>query len=151
MIDLQIKESIPGKSKADLIMSKLRSIGIHDVQLFYDKGIVPNGLWAVVQIQRKTTSLIMPASYHEHNVQPTIMWWCKTNEGHFRVPNDQDLHDIIVTVQRAQTSFLKGGDWLNDRFDEQSAEKDRRHRQKQRDMVHSIAKPLKKAIKEERW
>src|SRR5947207_4861537 len=126
---IQVSQSTPGAKAAQSIMNKLRSIGIHDIQLFHDDRIVPYGMWAVVQVQKRVSSLILPSNYKE--AQPYIMWWIKTNDGRFRVPNDQDLHDIVVIVARGRKQWENDptGEKMAKRLDKQSIEKDRKHQQ----------------------
>jgi DNA polymerase III alpha subunit len=146
---IQVKQAVPGAAEAQAIMSKLRSVGIHDVQLFHDDRIVPHGMWAVVQVQKHVSSLILPSSYKE--AQPYILWWIKTNDGHFRVPNDQDLHDIVVIVQngRKQWEDDPTGEKMARRLDEQSAEKDRKHREAFKQKIKDIAPDMKRAVRKE--
>lgn len=150
-LSVSVKEAVPGKREADDINNKLKKAGIYDVQLFYDNGVKPNGMWYVVQIQKAVNNILLPNSYWEGGVRPYIMWLCKTNEGHFRIPNDQDLHDIIAVVTNAKAAWDRGetGDDVADRLDAKVAEKDAKHREKQHQMVKDIAPAMKKAIKAE--
>lgn len=145
MSEILVKEAVPGAGAAASIMSKLKSVGIHDVQLFYDDKIVPNGMWAVVQVQKRATTLIMPANYTP-DVQPYILWWCKDEKAQFRIPNDKDLMDIITVVKRAPDIWAKG-EKRADQFDENDAKKDEKHKQKFKQKIHEIAPAMKKALK----
>lgn len=149
MSSLITQSGIPGASAAAGIMSKLRSIGIGDVQLFYDADIKPNGMWAVVQVQNRTSSLILPSNYMENNVRPYILWWCKTNDGHFRLPNDQDLSDIVAVVQRAEVNWKNDGNDMADRLDQQAQKKDEDHQAKFKQKIKDIAPAMKRAVKKE--
>lgn len=125
-------------------MNQLHLAGIHDVQLFYDKSILPNGMWAVVQVNRASSSILMPDHYNEQ--QPYILWWCKNeHDGKFREPNDEDLMNIITIVKRAPSIWEKG-ERRADEFDAADEKKDRKHKEAFRDKIHTIAKPMKNAI-----
>lgn len=138
---------MPGLTQARYVQGKLKELGIKDIELYYDSTIEPNGMWAICQVNRSSGSILL---LRDTNIdtQPQIMWWCKTNDGHFRVPNDQDISDVVITVQRSHKLWEKGGDWMADRFDEQDKARDEKHRQKLKDKIHDIAPAMKKAIKE---
>lgn len=103
-------------------------------------------MWAVVQVNRTNSSILMPDSYKEQ--EPYLLWWCKDEQtGKFREPNDDDLNNIITVVRRAP-AIWEQGEKRADKFDELDAEKDRKYQEKFRDTIHQIAKPMKKAIKE---
>lgn len=144
-----VKEQVPGAAIATGINNKLAALGINDVRLFYDNGIIPNGMWAVVQIQGQSSNLILPKSYSETNLKPYILWWCKSEESKFRVPNETDLINIITVVKRAP-SIWAAGEKRADHFDELDALKDQKHQDKFKEKIHTIAKPMKKALKEGR-
>lgn len=148
MGQILVKESIPGAGAASSIVNKLKGLGIHDVQLFYDKGILPNGMWAVVQIvgQSHHSNLIMPESYNSTPLKPYLLWWCKDERAQFRVPNDQDLINILTVVKRAQGIWDKGEKRADD-FDKKDADKDEKHKQKFKQKIHEIAPAMKKALK----
>lgn len=146
-MQISVQEKRPGQVQAVSIQSKFKQLGIQDVEFFYDETIVPHGMWAVCQVNRPS-GIILDLRGDTGKVQPEIMWWCKTNDGHFRVPSEQDLHDIIVTVERSHKLWEKGGDWMADRLDEQDKARDEKHRQKLKDKVHKIAPAMKKAIRE---
>ena len=148
MSQIFVREVTPGLSAASHIMSKLKEIGIHDVQLFYDKNIQPRGMWAVVQVRKRSSSILMPDSYAKGGIEPYIMWWCKTIDGHFRLPNDNDLTDIIK-VATAAPKVWADPEKFADSIDEASAEKDRKHREKFRQKIHDIAPAMQKAIQKE--
>lgn len=137
----------PGIKEASLINSKLKSIGINDVQLLFDDGILPKGMWAVCQTEKKTNILLMPGSYNESGIKPYILWWCKDEQAQFRIPNDNDLMDIITVVKRAPDIWAQG-EKRADKFDEVDAKKDQAHRQRFKDRIHDIAPAMKKALKE---
>lgn len=136
---------IPGAQAASAIRNKLRSIGIKDVQLFYDKNIKPKGMWAVVQIERPVSTLIMPASYTPE-IKPYILWWCKNEKAQYRDPSERDLRDIITVVTRAPKIWAEG-EKRADKFEAQDAEKDRKHQEKFKQKIHEIAPAMKKALK----
>lgn len=134
---------IPGVTQAQYVQNKVRNLGIKDIQLFWDEQIK---IWAVCQVQAYG-GILLPDSYVKDGIRPHIMWYCKDNDGKARIPSDQDIQDIIITASRAQVAFEKGGDWLADQFDKQSAEKDRKHNEKFKERIHSIAPAMKKALK----
>lgn len=146
MSQILVKETVPGAAAAQSIMGKLANVGIHDVKLMYDKDILPNGMWAVVQIQGRTSSLLLPESYDATNLQPYILWWVKNNEGRFREPNDEDLMNIITVVKRAP-KIWEQGEKRADHFDELDAKKDQAHQQRFKDRIHDIAPAMKKALR----
>lgn len=142
-----VKTIAPGIKEASLINAQLERIGIHDVRLFFDKDILPRGMWAVVQIAKKTTNLLLPESYDQTDLQPYILWWVKDDTGHYRNPDDTDLMKIVTVVKRAPTIWNKG-EKRADKFDALDAEKDRKHREKFKQKIHDIAPAMKKAIRE---
>jgi hypothetical protein len=146
-----IKQSIPGINEAQMVQSKINQAGIEDVKLFYDREVIPYGMWSLVQVKKNTSQILMPDSYKDGNLQPTIMWLCKDEHGRFRVPNNQDVRDCIVSIKRAQEVFKKGGDWLDDQFIEQDVKKQETYKKEQREKIHKVAPSLQKAIKKENW
>lgn len=151
MSNILVKTAVPGASQAHDIMGKLRSTGIQDVQLFHDPSIQPHGMWAVVQVQQRSHSLILPANYSQDNIQPYIMWWCKTNDGHFRVPNYQDFTDIVAVVHngRKQWEDDPTGEKMAQRLDAQTVAKDAKHRADFSKKIKDIAPAMKEAVKKE--
>ena len=148
-MSIKLKEKIPGINQAKEVQLKILKAGIEDVKLFHDNTIIPHGMWCVVQVKRNTSRIIMPDNYKQENLQPMIMWWCKDPEGRFRVPNDNDAHDVIVIVQRAKKIWAKGGDKLDDEFVKQDEKKQEAYEKKKRDRIHAIAPEMKKAIRRE--
>lgn len=140
--------SIPGISQARDIQNKIKQLGIHDVELYYDQTIQPYGMWAICQVNKPSGQILLLRDT-KIDTQPQIMWWCKDNAGRFRVPNEQDLSDIMITVKRAHKIWEKGGDWLADRLEEQDKARDEAHRKKQRERIHAVAPALKRAIRKE--
>jgi hypothetical protein len=136
--------SAPGLAQANYVEGKIKSLGIQDIQLLFDEQLK---MWVVCQVQKRG-GLLLPRTYAEGGIRPHILWYCKTLDGHFRLPNDNDIMDIVVTAQRAKTTFKHGGEALADDLDAQSAEKDRKHKQKFHDKIHRIAPQMKKALKE---
>lgn len=146
-MDIVVKEQTPGLAQAVQINAKLAEIGIFDVQLMYDKQV---NMWAVVQIQKKAPSqILLPKTYKQTDLKPYLLFWCKNEQAKFRVPNWDDLANIIKMVQRAPDIWAMG-EKRADKFDEQDAEKDRKHQAKFKERIHSVAPSLKKAIKEGR-
>lgn len=148
-MSIYIKESIPGLNEAKTVESAILRAGIKDIKLFYDKTIMPNGLWAMCQVNKNTSQILIPNSYNENKVEPTILWWCKDNEGRFRLPNENDINDVIVIVSQAGKTWEQGGDKLDDKFIEQDIKKQADYKQAQRDKIHSFAPDLQKAIRKE--
>lgn len=145
-MSILVSESIRGAGAAHSINAKLASLGIHDVKLLYDKNIQPYGMWVVTQIKGKSSVFLLPNSYNETDLEPYILWYCKDEQtGKFREPNDEDLMNIITVVKRAPEIWAQG-ERRADKFDEADAKKDDAHRQKLKDTVHDIAKPMKRAI-----
>lgn len=126
-------------------MSKLQSIGIKDIQLFFDDQIK---MWAVVQVNYTTNNFILPKSYGETKQQPYLLWWCKNDQAKFREPNDQDLVDIITIVKRAPTIWEQG-EKRADHFDELDAEKDHKHRTAFKEKIKDVAPAMKRAVRKE--
>lgn len=140
---------MPGAKEAASINRRLKSAGIHDVTLFHDNNIQPYGMWAVVQINGETNNLMMPESYGATSLEPYLLYWCKDErDGRFRVPNEQDFRNILLMVRRAQDIWDKG-EKRADEFEAKDAQKDRKHKEKFHDKIHSIAPELKKAIRKE--
>lgn len=148
-MSIKSKEKVPGLNEAKAVLDTIHRAGIEDVKLFYDNTILPFGMWCVVQVKRDTSRILMPDSYKQENLQPLIMWWCKDEHGRFRVPNQQDASDIIISVKRAQVAWKKGGDKLDDEFIKQDQAKEAAHRAKQRERIHAVAPDLQKAIQRE--
>lgn len=136
---------VSGLQEAQYVQNKIRQAGIQDVQLFWDDRA---GIWAVCQVMKRG-GILLPDSYAQDGIKPHIMFYIKNKLGGYRTPNDQDVIDVIATVHQSERTFEKGGDWLADQLDEQSADKDRKHRAKLKEKVHEIAPALKKAIKKE--
>lgn len=134
-----------GLKEAKYVEAQLDRLGIRDIRLLWDNQAQ---LWAVCHVLGHA-GILLPDTYQD--VKPQILFWVKDAMGRRRLPSDQDVSDVVALRQRAEVVWRKGEDWLADRLDEQSAEKDRKHRQKQHDMIHDIAKPMKKAIREELW
>lgn len=139
--------AIPGLDQAKYVEGKIRELGITDVKLFYDSMIQPQGMWVVCQVKKNTGRILLPDNYQQDDIKPMIMWYCKTADGHFRFPGEQDISDIVVIVNKAQKTWDEGGDVLADRLDAQSAEKDEKHQAAFKQKIHTIAKPMKKAIR----
>lgn len=135
---------IYGLREAKEVESQLDRLGIRDIRLLYDPQL---SMWSVCQVFGKS-GILLPQRYAQ-GLRPHLLWWVKDGMGRRRLPSQQDVSDVIAIRQRADVVFQKGGDWLADRLDEQDAERDRKHREKQRDLIHQIAKPMKKAVRKE--
>lgn len=136
---------IYGVTEARRVEGDIKRLGIQDVRLFYDEQLQ---MWSVCQVSGQVSSLILPQNY-QHDARPLIMWWVKDALGRRRLPSDQDVNDVIAIAHRAEVVWDKGGDFLADKLDEHDRLRDEKHRRKQRDMVHSISKPMKNAIRKE--
>ena len=148
-MSIYIKESIPGINEAKQVEAMIQSAGIKDIKIFYDKEILPNGMWAICQVNKDTSQILIPNSFNENKVQPTILWWCKDREGRFRLPNENDINDVIVIASKANKTWENGGDKLDDKFIEQDIKKQADYKKAQRDKIHSFAPELQKAIRKE--
>lgn len=134
---------IRGLKEAQYVQGKIRELGIQDIQLFYDEELQ---MWAVCQV-KKHGGILLPKSYMENGIRPSIMWWVKNNDGTFRLPSDRDISDVAVTVTRAQTWFKDGN--LADEFEKQDAAREQKHKEKFKEKIHKIAPEMKKAIRKE--
>lgn len=141
---IQVKTAVPGLGAANSIMGKIKQIGIQDVEMMFDKDIQ---MWAVVQVFKPTGKIILLDKPEDYQSQPYILWWCKTPQGTYREPNDQDLHDVVVTVKRAAVVFDKGSDWMIDKIEAKEKADYDENRRKQSEKIRSIAPAMKKAIK----
>lgn len=144
MID--VTEAIPGKAAAHRVQDRIRELGIQDVQLFFDNQI---RMWAVCQVRQRTTSLTLLSDIYNTPIEPYIMWWVKNQHGAYREPSEQDVNDVVATVERAHKIWAKGGDWLADRLDDQDLRQHAMHVQRQRERIHAVAPALKRAIRRE--
>jgi hypothetical protein len=144
---MQTTSNTPGLHEANKIMAKLHRLGIHDVELMFDLRI---SMWAVFQVFKPSGKLLLVNSNDYYRTQPTLMWWIKDPLTHkYRVPSEQDLSDIIVTLNRARIVFDKGSDWLVDKAEEQERKDYEERKRKQSERIRSYAKPLKKYIRKE--
>lgn len=144
---MEVNTHIPGLREANRIMTDLKRLGIHDVELMYDMQV---NMWAVVQVFKPSGKILLMNNPHSYETQPVLLWWCKDSLTHkYRTPNDQDLSDVIITVKRAQVVFDKGSDWLVDQIEAKEQAQYDKNRQEQSERIRSFAKPMKKAIKKE--
>lgn len=141
---IEVRETLPGAGAASSIMTHLERLGIKDIQLFFDKQIK---MWAVVQVKYTSSSIWLPESYNSTEQEPYLLFWCKNDLGCFREPNIDDVAAIVKMVTQAPAIWAEG-EKRADKFDKQDEEKDRKHKERFHDRIHSIAKPMKKAIKE---
>jgi hypothetical protein len=130
---------------AQYVQGKIKQLGVTDVEMYWDQEV---GMWCVCQVFKPSGSILLLRGTTYKEQAPQIMWWVKTNDGTYRTPSDQDVHDIIVTRKRAEQIWEKGGDWLADQFDEQDKKRDEAHKQKLHDRVREVAPRVRKAIKE---
>lgn len=137
-----------GLKEARYVQEKIKQLGVQDIELYFDNTILPDGMWSICQVNKPSGNILL---LRDTTIQtePQILWWCKTQDGHSRVPNDQDVSDIIITVKRAHNLWDKGGDWMADEFEKQDAERDRKHQEKFKERIHEVAPKLKKAIRKE--
>lgn len=137
---------IRGLKEAQYVQGKIRELGIQDIQLFYDEELQ---MWAVCQV-KKRGGILLPKSYMEDDIRPSIMWWVKDMNGVYRNPSDRDISDVAVTVNRSKTWFEHGGgDRLADEFEKQDAAREQKHAEKFKEKIHKIAPDMKKAIRKE--
>ena len=136
--------SVPGLTEARKVQAYINRLGIQDVQMFYDAQLK---MWGVYQVKKKAATLIVPDEYR--TVEPMLMWWCKTDKGTYRAPNENDVNDVIATVHRAQYWFKKGPDELAKHLDAQDAEKRVKKELKLKERIQPHIKTLKKAIRTE--
>lgn len=142
---------LPDNNKAQMVTQTIRRLGIHDVMLFYDRQVK---LWAVCQVKHVPQSIVTMDNIGGTNVQPMIMWWVRTPDGKYRSPGDQDITDVIATVNRAQVIFDKSKnnpDWLDDQMIKEEKEKKIKHDVEQTERLKYIARTtnLKKHIQRE--
>lgn len=146
---MQVKTAIPGLKEANKLLSDIKRLGIHDVEPMYDKDVLPDGMWAIVQVFRPSGKILLLNEPSSYETQPIVMFWCKDKDGKFRVPNDQDLSDIVVIVKRAQVWFDKGSDYMIDQIETKEKKTYDENRQKQSERIRSFAPSMKKAIRKE--
>lgn len=146
---MQVKTAIPGLKEANKLMANIKKAGISDVELMYDRYIQPYGMWAVVQVFKPSGKILLLNEPSTYETQPTLMWWCKTNDGLYRNPSDQDLSDIVVTVKRSQVWFDKGSDSMLDKIEKAEQEQYDKNRAAQSQKIRDAAPALKKAIRKE--
>lgn len=128
------------------INAKIKQLGIHDVELMLDAQI---NMWAVVQVFKPSGKILVFGDPKTYETAPTIMWWCKKEDGTPRPPNEQDLHDIVMTVKRAQITFDKGSDWMVDKIEAEEKAKYDENRKRQSERIRSYAPKMKRAIRKE--
>lgn len=144
---MQVKTTIPGLSEANKVMADIKRLGIQDVEPMYDKQV---NLWGMFQVFRPSGKILLVNTPESYATAPILMWWCRDPKTlQFRVPNDQDLSDIVTTVKRAQVVFDKGSDWMVDQIEAKENADYTANRKAQSDRIKSFAKPLKKAFKKE--
>lgn len=121
---------LPNNREAQYVINSLKRIGIKDVQLFYD---LQTKLWAMCQVNQVPTTILTLDNASGSKIQPTILWWVRTPEGKYRPPGDKDISDMVAIAQRAQITWQKGGDWLDDKMlsDEKSKKEKRDYEQKE--------------------
>lgn len=133
---------IYGLTEARKVESDISRLGIKDIRLLFDEQLK---MWAVVHVQGQS-GLLLPETFQPHM---QLLWWVKDSRGQRRLPSNQDVSDIVITRQRAEIAWRKGGEWLADRLEEQDKERDQKHREKQHQMIKDIAPQMKKAIRKE--
>lgn len=136
---------IPNVREAKQVQTAIDSI-VQDVKLFYDHR---KERWAVCQLNANAGGLLLPSRDGMTTSRPTVMFFVQDSVGDYRTPSQQDISDVVALRRNAQAAFDKGGDWLADQMEKREAEKDAAHQAKQRARLAEIAKPLKKAIRQE--
>jgi hypothetical protein len=136
---------LPNVREAKLVQDAINSI-VPDVKLFYDHA---SERWAVCQIIKNAGGLILPTRDGLSTTRPTIMFRCQTADGSYRAPAEQDVSDVVALRRNADHAFKMGGDWVADQMEAREASKEQTFKQKQKEMIADIAKPLKRAIKAE--
>lgn len=134
---------IPNIREAKYVQSMIDRLGVPDVQLIYDHQVK---MWMVAQMRKKENKILIFDQAIAN--EPYILFWIKKNDGTYRVPQEQDINDIIAIVTRAQTWFEKGSDAMIDEIEKQEKIEYDKNRQKQSERIRSAAKPLKKLLKE---
>lgn len=149
MNQVQVTESnsaVRGGAGARYVQSKIKQLGIKDIEMFYDQEL---RMWAVCQVNKPSGQILLLRDT-QIDVQPQIMFWCKDSEGRYREPSDQDVHDIVIIVNRAKVIWdkeEKQPGWLADQLDAQDEAKDRKHHEKKTDLAKQTAKRLSDAAK----
>jgi hypothetical protein len=138
--------TVPGLREANRIMADLKRLGIHDVELMFDKEVI---LWAAVQVFKPSGKILLMNDPKHYDTQPYILFWIRNDDMTYREPSDQDLSDIIAIVKRAQVWFDKGSDYMVDQIEAEEQYEYTKKREKQSEKIRSYAKPMKKAIKKE--
>ena len=116
---MQVNSSIPGLSVVKRLEKKIKDAGINDVEFFYDDQIK---MWAVCQLTGRTVSTVILTN-NPLPSRPFLMWWVKHNDGTFRMPSEEDVHNVIVSVTKAREIWNKPKDWLADQLDEKDIKK----------------------------
>lgn len=144
---IQVKTTVPGLGAANSIMAKIKSLGIQDIELMWDKDAQ---MWAVMQVFKPSGKILLMNTDASRDTAPLLMWWCRNPQTlAYRDPNEQDIHDVVVTIKRAEIIFDKGSDWMIDNIEDQEKATYAANRKAQSEKIRSIAKPLKKAFKKE--
>ncbi len=130
----------------ELINAKIKQLGIHDIELAYDNQLK---MWAVVQVFKPSGKILLMNNPKYYETVPQLMWWCKKENGTARPPSEQDLHDIVVIVKRAQVWFDKGSDYMLDKIEAEEKATYDKNRQAQSERIRSYAPALKKHIRKE--
>jgi hypothetical protein len=138
--------AVAGLSQSRMVQATIKRVGVQDVELFYDVGL---GIWGVYQVRKINTGIITLDNLEGAKVEQLLMWYCTNKKGEYRPPDEQDIHNVIATVHRAEHWFKQGGDALADELEAQEDAKKAVKDKKISDKIQSIAKPLKKAIKKE--
>ncbi len=138
-----------GLTEARYVQNKIKELGIKDIELYFDNTILPDGMWCVCQVNKPSGTILLFRDT-KIDTQPQLMWWIKNSRtGRPRLPSDQDISDIVITVKRAHVIWDKGGDWLANELDKQSQAKDQKHQKNFRQKIKDIAPEMKKAIRKE--
>lgn len=148
MSDIQTREAVPGLSIATKINNDLKKIGIEDVELMFDTQI---RMWAAVQVFKPSGRILLMNTEAYNDTKPIIMFWIKHNDGTARIPSHRDFTDIIAIVHRGRKIFEGGPKAAEKMIDDIEAAEQKKYddnRKKQSERIRSVAKPLKKLMKE---
>ena len=138
--------TVPGLHEAKAVQNEIKRLGIPDVELFFDPEIM---MWGVCQVRQQNSGIVTMDNLDGTKVDKYLMWWIKDNEGKYRVPSQEDVHNVVATVRRAERWFQKGGDKLADELEEKEHEKTARKKEVLKERLAPHLKSLKKAIREE--
>lgn len=134
---------LPDNRQAQLVLAKLRQLGIKDVMPFYDHQVQ---LWSMCQVKQVPKSILTLDNQNLTDVQPLLMWWCRNEKGNYRPPGEQDINDVVATVLRAEKIFEKSKtnpNWLDDQLVKQEQESKAKRKAEQDERLKYIIRNSK--------